>query len=114
MEQKKKSWMKKIIVIVVIIAAVASYYLIPSVKTMMNKVWGLYGCKRVCRILWSICGLDFIFTYDIPVPCGTSSGIFDYICKCQSFWMVARCNSFVDKCHGGSGSLLLRSKNSRA
>ena len=43
MEQKKKSWMKKIIVIVVIIAAVASYYLIPSVKTMMNKVFQMFA-----------------------------------------------------------------------
>lgn len=43
MEQKKKNWIKKIIVLVLIVAAIASYYLVPSVKTVMNRIFKMFA-----------------------------------------------------------------------
>lgn len=43
MEQKKKNRIKKIVVLVLIVAAVASYYVIPSVRAVMNEIFKMFA-----------------------------------------------------------------------
>lgn len=43
MEQKKKNWIKKVVVLVLIVASIASYYMIPSVKSVMNRIFKMFA-----------------------------------------------------------------------
>lgn len=43
MEQKKKSWIKKVVVLGLIVASIASYYMIPSVKSVMNRIFKMFA-----------------------------------------------------------------------
>ena len=86
MEKKKNIWMGKIVVIVLIIVSIGSYYVFPSVKHV-------------------------IFAYDFSVDCSATSGISDYICKCESFWMVAGSYSVMEQCDGRSSGMLFHCKN---
>lgn len=40
---KQKNWIKKVIILVVILACVAVYFLVPPVKSSMNRVFGMFA-----------------------------------------------------------------------
>ena len=116
--KEKKNWLGKVVLLIAMIAAVAVYFLVPGVNKMMNKVFAMFasGDFTVVR--------DFVASYGayaavisfllmtLSVHCSTASGIFAHICKCESVWMVAGSNPFLDKCYGRSGCMFLHCKNS--
>ena len=77
--------------VVLIIVSIGSYYVFPSVKHVMNQVFKMFasGDFAVVRDFVASYGayaaFDFIFAYDFSVDCSATSGISDYICKCESF-----------------------------
>ena len=123
MEKKKNIWVGKIVVIVLIIVSIGSYYVFPSVKHVMNQVFKMFASGDfavvrdfvasygACKIQYFLYGIDFIFAYDFSVDCSATSGISDYICKCESFWMVAGSYSVMEQCDGRSSGMLFHCKN---
>ncbi len=116
--KEEKNWLGKVVLLIAVIAAVAVYFLVPGVNKMMNKVFDMFasGDFTVVR--------DFVASYGAyaavisfllmifqsiaaPLP-----AFFAHIRKCESVWMVAGSNPFLDKCYGRSGCMFLHCKNS--
>ena len=57
--REKKNWTKKIVVVVIAIVCVAVYFLVPSVNSAMNRVFGMFasGDFDVVR--------DFVASYGV-------------------------------------------------
>ena len=117
MEKKKNIWVGKIVVIVLIIVSIGSYYVFPSVKHVMNQVFKMFasGDFAVVRDFVASYGayaalISFLLIF-LSVDCSATSGISDYICKCESFWMVAGSYSVMEQCDGRSSGMLFHCKN---
>ena len=100
MEKKKNIWVGKIVVIVLIIVSIGSYYVFPSVKHVMNQVFKMFASG------------DFAVVRDFVASYGAYAALIsDYICKCESFWMVAGSYSVMEQCDGRSSGMLFHCKN---
>ena len=101
--KEKKNWLGKVVLLIAVIAAIAVYFLVPGVNKMMNKVFAMFasGDFTVVRDFvasyGAYAGCNLIFTDDLSVYCSTASGIFTHIRKCESVWMVAGSNPFLEQ-----------------
>ena len=103
--------------IVLIIVSIGSYYVFPSVKHVMNQVFKMFASGDFAVVR------DFVASYGAyaalisfllmifqsiaaPLP-----AFLIYICKCESFWMVAGSYSVMEQCDGRSSGMLFHCKN---
>ena len=114
--KEKKNWLGKVVLLIAVIAAVAVYFLVPGVNKMMNKVFAMFasGDFTVVRDFvasygaYAACNLILLMIFQSI--CSTASGILLTFANCESVWMVAGSNPFLDKCYGRSSCMFLHCK----
>ena len=116
--KEKKNWLGKVVLLIAVIAAVAVYFLVPGVNKMMNKVFAMFasGDFTVVRDFVASYGayaavISFLLMIFQSIAAPLPAFLLD-IRKCESVWMVAGSNPFLDKCYGRSGCMFLHCKNS--
>ncbi len=117
MSKMNKRTFARILLILVIVLAVVGFYFIPGIRSKVTQVLMLFRSMSVESIVgylrsFGVLGSrDLISADDVPINHRAIAGLFNYVCECCGFWLVAGRFAFMDECDGGSIGLFLYRTN---